>query len=169
MSASSYRFLSYSNRNNDTRCFNETRIPSSELDQLVSTHDVLNSTLHSLEAGEATRFTLEVVDDGRKRLELLAEESMAEVTLVAAAIEVARLVVGFVLARSVVADQLLGQDAARVLATHELVQRVAVGSGSRRAGTKLEVVRQTRGCGPAVLAEMTLDVLALVYTGMEML
>lgn len=62
---------------------------------------------------------------------------------------------GFVFRRAVPADQLLRDDAVRVLGPHELVHHVAVQGRGLRTGAALQVVREPRGADEGPLAERT--------------
>jgi len=97
------------------------------------------------------------------------KQAVAEVALPAAEAAVVGAVGGLVLGGAVPADHVLGDDAGGVLVAHVLVQGVAVEAGGVGAAAALDVVHQPRGGGEARLAEGTLDVLAAVDAGVEVL
>lgn len=98
-----------------------------------------------------------------------AKERMAEIALVTAPIGVIRLLVGLVVGRTLVADQILGEDTSRILAAYELVQRIAVHFAGLWAGAGFEVVRHPRGCDPTAPTEGAPNTLAQVSAGVKML
>lgn len=67
------------------------------------------------------------------------------------------------------ADELLGDEPTGILGPDELVDGVAVQRGGVSATAALQVVCHTRGGGVAVGAEGTLDFLATVGSGVEVL
>lgn len=152
--------------------------------------------LHLLEPHGATLFALEVVDDSSQRLEVLAARAVGavvEVLLVSRRVQmliqpvhrseppVAQITLPHasvpgpvgaavrVLGAALPPDELLGDQARRVLGPYELVDGVAVQRGGVPAAAALQVVCHARGGGVAVGAEGALDVLAAMDAGVEVL